>query len=169
MEENETVTRNKVRLVAKGYPQEEEIDYDATFALVLRLEAITIFLVFPAHSNFRVYQMDVKSTFLNGELEEEVYVQQPPGFEDPEFPYFVYKLLKTVYGLKQAPRAWHDTLSEFLLKHRFTSGAIDKTLFYNQTKYVKDILKKFGMVDFSPALTPMSTATKLDEDKKVKV
>ena len=74
--------------------------------------------------------MDVKSAFLNGELEEEVYVQQPPGFEDPKFPNFVYKLLKALYGLKQAPRAWYDTLSEFLLKHGFTRGTIDKTLFY---------------------------------------
>ncbi|KAL8099898.1 hypothetical protein AgCh_032233 [Apium graveolens] len=76
--------------------------------------------------------MDVKSAFLNGELEEEVYVQQPPGFEDPKFPNFVYKLLKALYGLKQAPRAWYDTLSGFLLKYGFTRGTIDKTLFYKK-------------------------------------
>ena len=126
MDENGIVTRNKARLVAKGYSQEEGIDYDETFAPVARLEAIRNFLAFVAHSNFKVYQMDVKSAFLNGELEEEVYVQQPHGFEDPEFPDFLYKLLKALYGLKQAPRAWYDTLSEFLLKHSFTRGTIDK-------------------------------------------
>ncbi|KAL8104555.1 hypothetical protein AgCh_028679 [Apium graveolens] len=97
--------------------KEEGIDYDETFAPIARLEAIRIFLAFSAYSNFEVYQMDVKSAFLNRELEEEVYVPQPPGFEDPEFPNFVYKLLKALYGLKQAPRAWYDTLSEFLIKH----------------------------------------------------
>ncbi|KAL8126811.1 hypothetical protein AgCh_013925 [Apium graveolens] len=132
MDENGIVTRNKARLVAKGYSQEEGIDYDETFAPVARLEAIRIFLAFAAHLNFKVYQMDVKSAFLNGELEEEIYVQQPPGFEDPEFPNFVYKLLKALYGLKHAPRAWYDTLSEFLLKHGFTRGTIDKTLFYKK-------------------------------------
>ncbi|KAL8134084.1 hypothetical protein AgCh_009232 [Apium graveolens] len=130
MDENGIVTRIKARLVAKGYSQEEGIDYDETFAPVARLEAIRIFLAFAAYSNFKVYQMDVKSAFLNGELEEEVYVQQPPGFEDPEFTDFVYKLLKALYGLKQAPRAWYDTLLDFLLKHGFTRGTIDKKLFY---------------------------------------
>ncbi|KAL8108741.1 hypothetical protein AgCh_025001 [Apium graveolens] len=138
MDENDIVTRNKTRLVAKGYSQEEGIDYDETFTPVERLEAIRIFLAFVAHSNFKVYQMDVRSAFLNGELEEEVYVQQPPGFEDPEFPNFVYKLLKALYGLKQAPRAWYDTLSEFILKDGFTRGTIDKTLFYK--KYGEDII-----------------------------
>ena len=92
-------------LVAKGYSQEEGIDFDETFALVAILEAIRIFLAYVAHANFKVYQMDVKSAFFNGELEEEVYVQQPPGFEDADFPYFVYRLFKALYGLKQAPRA----------------------------------------------------------------
>ncbi|KAL8090175.1 hypothetical protein AgCh_039587 [Apium graveolens] len=96
----EELNQNKARLVAKGYSQEEGIDYDETFAPVARLEAIRIFLAFTAHSNFKVYQMDVKSAFLNGELKEEVYVPQPPGFEDPEFPNFVYKLHKALYGLK---------------------------------------------------------------------
>ena len=130
MDENGVVTRNKARLVAKGYSQEEGIDYDETFAPVARLEAIRIFLAFAAHLNFKVYQMDVKSAFLNGELEEEVYVQQPPGFEDPKFSNFVYRLLKALYGLKQAPRAWYETLSQFLLDNGFTRGTIDKTLFY---------------------------------------
>ena len=105
MDENGVIIRNKARLVAKGYSQQEGIDYEETFAPVARLEAIRIFLDFVAHSNFRVYQMDVKSAFLNGELEEEVYVQQPPGFEDSIHPNFVYKLLKALYDLKQAPRA----------------------------------------------------------------
>ncbi|KAL8089377.1 hypothetical protein AgCh_038989 [Apium graveolens] len=132
MDEDRIVTRNKARLVAKGYSQEEGIDYDEAFALVARLEAIRISLAFAIHSNFKIYQMDVKSAFLNGELEEEVYVQQPPGFEDPEFLNFVYKLLKAFYGLKQAPRAWYGTQSEFLIKHGFTRGTIDKTLFYKK-------------------------------------
>ena len=111
MDEIGVVTRNKARLVAKGYSQEEGIDFDETFAPFARLEAIRIFLAYVAHSNFKVYQRDVKSAFLNGELEEEVYVQQPPGFEDLDFPDFVYRLFKALYGLKQAPRAWYDTLS----------------------------------------------------------
>ena len=115
MDEAGIVTRNKARLVAKGYSQQEEIDFDETFAPVARLEAIRIFLAYVAHANFKVYQMDVKSAFLNGELEEEVYVQQPPGFEDLNFPDFVYRLLKALYGLKQAPRSWYETLSQFLI------------------------------------------------------
>ena len=98
------ITRNNARLVAKGFSQEEGIDYDKTFALVARLEAIRIFLAFATHLNFKVYEMDVKSAFLNGELEE-VYMQQPPCFEDPHHPDFVYRSLKALYGLKQAPRA----------------------------------------------------------------
>ena len=105
MDEADIVTRNKARLVAKGYSHEEGIDFDDTFAPVARLEAIRIFLAYVVHVNFEVYQMDVKSAFLNGKLEEEVYVQQPPGFEDPNFPDIIYRLFKTLYGLKQAPRA----------------------------------------------------------------
>ena len=100
MDANGIVTRNKARLVAKGYSQEEGINYDETFAHVVRLEAIRIFLAFVAHSNFNVYQMDMKSAFLNGELEDEVYVQQPPGFEHPEYQDFVYRLIKALYGVK---------------------------------------------------------------------
>ena len=97
MDENGIVIRNKARLVAKGYSQQEGIDFDETFAPVARLEAIRIFLAYAANANFKVYQMDVKSAFLNGELEEEVYVSQPPGFEDPNFPEHVYYLLKALY------------------------------------------------------------------------
>ena len=124
--------RNKARLVSKGYYQEEDIYYDETFALVARLKAIRIFLAFAAHSNFKVYQMDLKRAFMNSELEEEVYVQQPIAFEDPHHLDFVYILLKALYCLKQDLRAWYKTLSQFLIENRFTRGTIDKTLFYMQ-------------------------------------
>ena len=92
MDENGIVVRNKARLVAKGYFQQEGIDFDETFVPVARLEAIRIFLAYAAHANFKVYQMDVKSAFLNGDLEEEVYVSQPPGFEDPNFPEYAFTI-----------------------------------------------------------------------------
>ncbi|KAJ9564153.1 hypothetical protein OSB04_000119 [Centaurea solstitialis] len=138
LDEIGTIIRNKARLVAQGYRQEEGIDYDETFALVARLEAIRLFLAFAAHMNFKVYQMDIKNAFLNGKLNEEVYVAQPPGFVDPKFPDHVYKLNKALYGLKQAPRAWYDTLSTFLLSKGFVPGKIDSTLFLK--KYPKHIL-----------------------------
>ena len=148
LDEEGNVTRNKARLVAKGYSQEEGIDYDETYAPVARLEAIRIFLAFAAHSNFKVYQMDVKSAFLNGELEEEVYMDQPPGFENLNLEDFVYILFKALYGLKQSPRTWYDTLSEFLIENGFSRGVVDKTLFYKLHKdslilvqvYVDDII-----------------------------
>ena len=124
------IIRNKAKLVAKGYSQQEGIDYDETFAPVARLEAIRMFLAYAAHKKFKVFQMDVKSAFLNGELEEEVFVEQPPGFIDPNFPNHVYRLDKALYGLKQAPRAWYETLAQFVLENGFTRGTIDKTLFY---------------------------------------
>ena len=110
LDEDGIVTRNKARLVDKGYSQTEGIDYDETFAPVAMLEAIRMFLEFAAHSNFKVYQMDVKSAFLNGELNEEVYGEQPPDFVNSELLDFVYFLFKVIYGWKQAPRKWHDTL-----------------------------------------------------------
>ena len=218
------IIRNKARLVAKGYSQQEGIDYDEIFASVARLEAIRIFLAYAAHKKFKVFQMDVKSAFLNGELEEEVYVEQPPGFVDPKFPNHVYRLDKALYGLKQAPRAWYETLAQFLLESGFNRGTIDKTLFYLnhgkdlllvqiyvddiifgstnvrlfrrfakllhsryqismmgefsyfmglqvkqneegtficQSKYTRNLLKKFGMQDCSSASTLMATATKI--------
>ncbi|GJU69564.1 retrovirus-related pol polyprotein from transposon TNT 1-94 [Tanacetum coccineum] len=106
--EHDTTTKNKARLVAQGYSQEDGTDYDETFAPVARMEAIIIFLAFATYMNFKVYQMGVKSAFLNGKLKEEVYVKQPPGFESSEFPDYVYKLDKTLYGLIQAPRAWSN-------------------------------------------------------------
>jgi hypothetical protein len=124
-----TVVRNKSRLVAKGYFQEEGIDFEKSFAPVARLEAVQIFLAYAAHQNMVVYQMDVKTAFLNGQLREVVYVSQPEGFVDPEHPNHVYKLKKSLYGLKQGPRAWYDKLSTFLLANNFSKGSVDPTLF----------------------------------------
>ena len=111
LDETGTVTRNKARLVAKGYNQEEGIDYEETYAPVARLEAIRLLLVFACIMDFKLYQMDVKSAFLNGYIQAEVYVEQPLGFENAELPSHVYKLKKALYGLKQAPRAWYERLS----------------------------------------------------------
>nr|GEX54617.1 retrovirus-related Pol polyprotein from transposon TNT 1-94 [Tanacetum cinerariifolium] len=113
-DEDQTVIRNKARLVAKGYAQEEGIDFEESFAPVARLEAVRIFIAYAAHKSFPIYQMDVKTAFLNGPLKEEVYVAQRDGFVDPDHPEKVYRLRKALYGLKQAPRAWYDELSQFL-------------------------------------------------------
>ena len=129
MDENGNIIRNKARLVAQGYCQEEDIDYEETFAPVARLEAIRMLLAFASYKNFVLYQMDVKSAFLNGYIMEEVYVAQPPGFENVEFSRHVYKLKKALYGLKQAPRAWYDRLSNFLIGNDFKMGKLDTTLF----------------------------------------
>ncbi|WVZ97856.1 LOW QUALITY PROTEIN: hypothetical protein U9M48_043365, partial [Paspalum notatum var. saurae] len=122
--ENGMVVRNKARLVAQGFCQKEGIDYEETFAPVARLEAIKILLAFAASKGFQLQQMDVKSAFLNGFIEEEVYVRQPPDFESTRFPDRVYKLWKALYGLKQAPRAWYARLKSFLLKSGFAMGSI---------------------------------------------
>ncbi|WVZ84928.1 hypothetical protein U9M48_031895 [Paspalum notatum var. saurae] len=127
--EHRMVVRNNVRLVAQGFCQKEGIDYEETFAPVARLEAIRILLAFAASKGFKLQQMDVKSAFLNGFIEEEVYVRQPLGFESARFPDRVYKLRKALYGLKQAPRAWYARLKSFLLKSGFVMGSVDKTLF----------------------------------------
>jgi hypothetical protein len=121
--------RNKARLVAQGYSQVEGLDFGETFASVARLEAIRILLAFAASKGFKLYQMDVKSAFLNGVIQEEVYVRQPPGFESPKYPDRVYKLSKALYGLKQASRAWYARLKTFLLEHGYVLGSVDKTLF----------------------------------------
>ncbi|GKE25486.1 retrovirus-related pol polyprotein from transposon TNT 1-94 [Tanacetum coccineum] len=126
------ILKNKARLVARGYRQEEGIDFEESFAPVARLEAIRIFLAFAAHMNMVVYQMDVKTAFLNGNLREEVYVSQPDGFVDPDNPNHVYKLKKALYGLKQAPRAWYDMLSSFLISQDFSKGSVDPTLFIHK-------------------------------------
>jgi hypothetical protein len=213
------VTRNKARLVAKGYSQVKGLDFEETFAPVARLESIHILLIYATHHDFKIYQIDVKSVFLNGPIKEEVYVEQPPGFEDQEYSNHVYKLHKTLYGLKQAPRAWYKCLMDFLSQNGFKTGKVGSTLFtrkvdkdlficeiyvddiifgsmnqsfcdefskimtdrfeisimgelkfflifqikqlkdetfFSQTKYTRDILKKFGMDKAKPIKTPMS-------------
>nr|GFD18657.1 copia protein [Tanacetum cinerariifolium] len=137
-DERGVVVRNKARFIAQEHRQEEGIDYDEVFAHVARIEAIRIFLAFAFYMGFKVYQMDVKSAFLYGKNNEEVYVSQPPGFIDPKFPKKVYKVVKALYGLHQAPRAWYATLSTFLVKSRYRRGIIDKTLFIKKDK--KDIM-----------------------------
>ena len=140
--------RNKARLVAQGFSQVEGIDYGETYAPVARLESIRILLAYATHHNFKLQQMDVKSAFLYGPLKEEVYVKQPPGFEDTNFPNHVYKLDKALYGLKQAPRAWYEHLRELLFDRGFEVGQIDPTLFTKKVNgqlfvcqiYVDDII-----------------------------
>nr|GEU90764.1 retrovirus-related Pol polyprotein from transposon TNT 1-94 [Tanacetum cinerariifolium] len=128
-DEENTIIRNKTRLVMRGYRQEEGIDFKESFALVARMEAIRIFLAYAAHKGFIVYQMDVKTAFLHGLLKEDLYVCQPEGLIDADYPSHVYKLKKALYGLKQALRAWYDELSTFLLQNEFFKGTIDPTLF----------------------------------------
>ncbi|GJU33627.1 putative ribonuclease H-like domain-containing protein [Tanacetum coccineum] len=184
-DERGIIVRNKARLVAQGYTQEEGIDYDEVFAPVARIEAIRLFLAYASFMGFIVYQMDVKSAFLYGTIEEEVYVCQPPGFEDPQFPDKVYKVEKALYGLHQAPRAWYETLSTYLLENGFRRGTIDKTLFIkkdrglqvqqkgdgifiSQDKYVADILKKFDFVTVKATSTLIETNKALIKDEEAK-
>ena len=229
LDENGIVSRNKARLVAQGYNQQEGIDYDETYVPVARLESIRILLAYACALDFKLFQMDVKSAFLNGLINEEVYVAQPPGFIDFEYPEYVYRLKKALYGLKQAPKAWYDRLKAFLLKHEYSMGMVDNTLFtkkkdsniiiiqiyvddiifgstcqdmcdefskimhdefemsmmgelnfflglqikqlddgifFNQSKYIKEMLKKFGLEDTKPMKTPMATNTKLTKDEE---
>nr|GEY81455.1 hypothetical protein [Tanacetum cinerariifolium] len=192
-DERGIVVRNKARPVAQGHTQDEGIDYEKVFALVARIEAIRLFLAYAFFMGFMVYQMDVKSDFLYGTIEEEVYVCQPPGFEDPDYPDKVYKVVKALYGLHQAPRAWYETLSNYLLENGFQMGKIDQTLFIkkqkgdillvqvyvddiifvkqkpdeifiSQDKYVVDILRKFGLIDGKSASTPIDTKKPLLKD-----
>ncbi|GJR60356.1 retrovirus-related pol polyprotein from transposon TNT 1-94 [Tanacetum coccineum] len=227
LDEYGDVLKNKARVVAKGFRQEEGLDFEESFTPVSRLEAIRIFLANAASKNMTVYQMDVKIAFLNEELKEEVYVSQPEGFVDPDHPHYVYRLKKVLYRLKKAPRAWYDTLSKFLLSQGFSKGVVDPTLFIrktgkhtlhvqiyvddiifastdprdcdrfsnemsskfqmsmmgqisfflglqisqnprgifiNQSKYAKEIIKKFDLHNSDPVDTPMVDRTKLDED-----
>ncbi|GJR32852.1 retrovirus-related pol polyprotein from transposon TNT 1-94 [Tanacetum coccineum] len=198
--------KTKARLVTQGYNQQEGIDYDETYAPVARLESIRILLAYSCALDFKLFQMDVKSAFLNGFINEEVYVAQPLGFIDFEKPDHVYKLKKALYGLKQAPKAWYDRLKHFLIKHEYNIGMVDNTLFtkkkssnliivqiyvdayeikqmgelnfflgvqikqmedgifFNQSKYIKEMLTKFELEDFKPMKTPMSSDTKLTKD-----
>ncbi|GJS54891.1 retrovirus-related pol polyprotein from transposon TNT 1-94 [Tanacetum coccineum] len=150
MDEEGVVTKNKARLVAQGYNQQEGIDYEETFAPVARLEAINIFLAYAAYM-------------------EEVYVQQPPGFECSEFPDHVCKLDKALYGLKQAPRAWYETLSTFLIQHKFVRGfqikQDSKGISICQEKYVKDLLKKYDLADCASVKCPMLPPNNLGPDE----
>ncbi|GKB62710.1 retrovirus-related pol polyprotein from transposon TNT 1-94 [Tanacetum coccineum] len=132
MDEFGGVLNNKARLVVQGFRQEKGINFEESFAPIARIEAICIFIANAAHKNMMIYQMDVKTAFLNGELKEEVYVSQPEGFIDHDNPSHVYKLKKALYGLKQAPRAWYDMLSSFPISQHFSKGAVDPTLFTRQ-------------------------------------
>ncbi|GJT57683.1 retrovirus-related pol polyprotein from transposon TNT 1-94 [Tanacetum coccineum] len=159
-------------LVDKPFGKTEKgINFEESFAPVARLEAVRIFVAYAAHKSFPIYQMDVKMTFLNGPLKEEVYVAQPDGFIDLDHLEKVYRLRKALYGLKQAPRAWYDELSNFLMSKDFTKGTIDPTLFtiiYGDdillAKYALEIHKKHGMEKCDTVGTPMATKPKLDAD-----
>ncbi|GKC78617.1 retrovirus-related pol polyprotein from transposon TNT 1-94 [Tanacetum coccineum] len=133
LDEYGDVLKNKARLVAKGYRQKEGIDFEESFAPVARIEAIRIFIANAISKNMTIYQMDVKTAFLNGELKEKVFVSQPEGFVDPDHPTYVYRLKKALYGLKQAPQAWYDILSQFLLDNKFSKGVVDLNLFNRKT------------------------------------
>ncbi|GKD38831.1 retrovirus-related pol polyprotein from transposon TNT 1-94 [Tanacetum coccineum] len=153
LDEYGDVLKNNARLVAKGYHQEEGIEFEESFAPVARIEAIRIFIANAASKNMIIYQMDVKTAFLNGVLKEEVYVSQPEGFIDPDHPTHVYHMKTALYGLKQAPRAWYNTLSRFLLDNKFSKGVVDPMLFTRKTGkhillvqiYVDDII--FALTD----------------------
>nr|GFA53016.1 hypothetical protein [Tanacetum cinerariifolium] len=184
------VVRNKARLVAQGYTQEEGIDYDEVFGPIARIKAIRLFFAYASFIGFIVYQMDVKSSFMYNIIKEEVYVSQLPGFEDPHFPDKVYKVEKALYGLHQASKAWYETLSTYLLENGFRRGTIDKTLFIkkdrgeltfflglqvkqkvdrifiSQDKYVADILKKIDFSSMKTASTPMEPNKALIKDEE---
>jgi hypothetical protein len=113
------------------------LDFDETYAPIARLESIRILLAYATYHGFKLYQMDMKSAFLNGPIKEEVYIEQPPGFEDSEYPSHVYKLSKVLYGLKQAPRARYECLRDFLITNGFKVGKADPTLF---TKTIAKVL-----------------------------
>ncbi|GAA0149080.1 transmembrane signal receptor [Lithospermum erythrorhizon] len=128
------VTRNKAWLVAQGYTQIEGVDFEETFAPMARLEAIRLVLSIACLLKFKLFQMDVKSAFLNGVVQEEVYIEQPKGFVDVTYPEHVYKLKKVLYGLKQAPRAWYERLAIFLLTNGYTRGGVDNTVFIKRER-----------------------------------
>nr|GFA18582.1 hypothetical protein [Tanacetum cinerariifolium] len=129
IDESGGILKNKAQLVAQGFRQEKGIDFEESFASVARIEAICNFIANVTHKNMTIYQIDVKTTFLNGELKEEVYVSQPKGFVNQDNPSHVYKLKKALYGLKQAPHTWYDMLSSFLISQQFSKGVVDPILF----------------------------------------
>nr|GEV35468.1 hypothetical protein [Tanacetum cinerariifolium] len=191
-DERGIVVRNKARLVAQGHTQEEGIDYEEVFAPITRIEAIRLFLAYASFMGFMVYKMDVKSAFLYGTIEEEVYVCQPPGFEDPNHPDKVYKVVKALYGLHQAPRNYDiifgetnkDLCKSFekLIKEKFQMSSIGELTFFlglqvkqkkdgifiSQDKYVAKILRKFGLIERKSASTPIDTEKPLLKDPDVK-
>ncbi|GJZ65798.1 putative ribonuclease H-like domain-containing protein [Tanacetum coccineum] len=165
-DERSIVVKNKARLVAQGFRYEEGINYDEVFAPVARIEAIRLFLAFASFMGFPVYQMDVKSAFLYGTIEEEVYVHQPPGFVDPAHPNKVYKVIKALYGLHQAPRAWYETLYSFLLENGFRRVKQQPDgIFISQDKYVADILKMFDFCSIKTSTTPIASNKPLVKDE----
>jgi hypothetical protein len=163
--------------VAKGYSQVEGLDLDETYAPIPRLESIRILLAYATYHGFKLYQMDVKSAFLNGPIKEEVYVEQPPGFEDSEYPNHVYKLSKALYGLKQAPRAWYECLRDFLITNVFKVRKADPTLFTKTVAkdlfvcqiYVDDIIfgstNKSTCEEFSRIMIPKFEMSMMGELK----
>nr|GEU78580.1 copia protein [Tanacetum cinerariifolium] len=153
LDEYGDVLKNKARLVAKGYRKEEGINFEESFTPVARIEAIRIFLANAASKNMTIYQIDVKTTFLNGELKEEVYVSQPKGFVDPDHPTHVCRLKKALYGLKQAPRAWYDTLSRFLLDNKFSKGAVNPTLSLRKQANILFLFKYMSTISSLPQPT----------------
>nr|GEZ31213.1 retrovirus-related Pol polyprotein from transposon TNT 1-94 [Tanacetum cinerariifolium] len=159
LDEYGRVHKNKARLVAKGFRQEEGIDFKESFASVASIEANQIFIAYVAHKNITLFQMDIKTAFLNGILKEKVYVSQPEGFVVQDHPTHVFRLKKALYGLKQAPRDWYDLLSKFLLSQKFIKG-----IFINQSKYALEMLKKYGLNQCDPIDIPMVERSKLDKD-----
>jgi hypothetical protein len=155
-DQDRIVVRNKARLVAQGCTQMEGLDFGETYATVARLKAIRILLAYACTHNIKLYQMDIKSVFLNGHINEEVYVEQPPSFEDDKKPNHAYKLKKTLYGLKQAPSTWYERLRDFLLSKGFMMGKVDTTLFTKKIGkdlfvlqiYVDDIIFRSTNQDF---------------------
>nr|GEU50180.1 ribonuclease H-like domain-containing protein [Tanacetum cinerariifolium] len=175
------MVRNKARLVTQGHTQEEGIDYKEVFAPKARIKAIRLFLAYASFMGFMVCQMDVKSEFLYETIKKEVYVYQPLGFEDPDHPEKVYKVVKALYSLHQAHKAWYETLANYLLENGFQRGKIDQTLFIkkqkgdillqqkdrifiNQHKYVAEILRKFGLTEGKSASTLIDTEKPLLKD-----
>ncbi|GJR82887.1 retrovirus-related pol polyprotein from transposon TNT 1-94 [Tanacetum coccineum] len=168
------IIQNKTRLVVRGYRQEEGIDFKKSFAPVAIMEAIRIFLAYVAHKSFTVFQMDVKTAFLHGTLKEDVYGCQPEGFIDADYPSHVYKLKRALYGLNQAPRAWHFDdeilmvqvyVDDIILVLRTLVNQSPCSIFINQSNYVLEILKKYGMETCDPIGTPMKIKDKLDLDQ----
>ncbi|GJV59184.1 retrovirus-related pol polyprotein from transposon TNT 1-94 [Tanacetum coccineum] len=162
-DEENTVIHNKAHLVAKGYNQQEGIDFKESFAPVARLEAVRLFVAYATHKSFPVYQMDIKIAFLNGPLKEEVYINQPDRFVDLHHPDKVYRLKKALYGLKQAPNAWYDELSNFLVSKGFSKGSIDPTMFI--TKKGEDILLVIGIPPATKPLDADLSGTPVDQMK----